>query len=165
MDFDYIIQPPRRFTFQYPRLRKWVEGNCKGKVLNLFAGKTKLNVDEIRVDVNPEMKADYYQDAYEFVKNWNGEKFDTVILDPPYNVRKAREKYNGRFIGKFTKLKRILPRILSPNAIIISLGYDSSGMGRGFKKKKICLVNHSGDHNDTIVLIEERIGDVGKWLK
>jgi len=57
-------------------------------------------------------------DAYEFVKTWKGPKFDTVILDPPYNIRKAREKYNGRFIGKLKKLRKILPRILNDNAII-----------------------------------------------
>ena len=41
----------RRYTFQSPKIRKWVEERSKGKVLNLFAGITKLNLDETRNDV------------------------------------------------------------------------------------------------------------------
>lgn len=104
-------------------------------------------------------------DVYDFVKSWKGPKFDTVILDPPYNIRKAREKYNGRFIGKLKKLRRILPRILNENAIIITLGYDSSGMGKGFIKKEVCIINHSGDHNDTLVLVEEKLGNIENFIE
>lgn len=165
LDFTYLRQPPKRYTFEQPKLKRWVEKRCKGKVLNLFAGKVKLNVDEIRVDIDENAIADHYIDAYEFIKTWNGPKFDTVILDPPYNVRKAREKYNGKYIGKFKKLKKILPRVLNENSIIITLGYDSSGMGKGFIKKEICVVNHSGDHNDTIVLVEEKMGNIERFIE
>ena len=160
LTFTYLTQPPKRYTFEQPKLRKWVEENCEGTVLNLFAGKTKLDVEETRVDVDPEMKPDFNADAYEFVQ-WcieDGIKFDTIVLDPPYNLRKSREKYGGRYIGSFTKIKNILPQILSENGVIITLGYDSVGMSksRGFEKEAICLVCHGGDHNDTIVL-KERI--------
>jgi hypothetical protein len=84
-------------------------------------------------------------------------KFDTVVYDPPYNIRKAREKYGGRYIGIGTKIKNGLPKILNENARIISFGYDSVGMAkiRGFEKIALCVVCHSGDHNDTICLVEE----------
>jgi hypothetical protein len=162
MEFTYLTQPPKRYTFQQPKLKEWIEKNSYGRVLNLFAGLIKLNVDsEIRVDVSEDMDADYYMDAYEFVKMAadKGMEFDTIILDPPYNIRKSREKYNGKYIGSFTKIKNELTKILSDRGIIISLGYDSVGMSkkRAFRKKAICLVCHGGDHNDTICLVEEKI--------
>jgi len=156
MKFTYLQQPPRKFTFEQPKLKKWTESWCNGKVLNLFAGKTKMNCDEYRVDVNEEMIADYYGDAYEFVKNTDM-KFDTVIFDPPYNLRKAREKYQGKYIGSLTKIKNELPRIMNNGGRIIHFGYDSVGMGkgRGFEKIAVCIVCHSGDHNDTICLVDK----------
>jgi hypothetical protein len=158
MQFTYLKQPSKKFTFEQPKLKKWIEENCRGKTLNLFAGKVVLDIEEIRVDINPSMVADYYIDAYEFVKSAIERKilFDTIILDPPYNLRKAREKYEGKYIGSLTKIKNLLPQILKKNGIVISLGYDTVGMAkiRGFKKVGICLVCHGGDHNDTICLKE-----------
>ena len=39
MKLEYILQPPKKWTFEQPKLKKWVESYCKGTVLNLFAGK------------------------------------------------------------------------------------------------------------------------------
>jgi hypothetical protein len=164
MNFIYLKQPPKRYTFEQPKLKKWVEQNCKGKVLNLFAGKVKLNVNEIRVDIDKTVNPDYCMDAFEFVTS-HKEKFDTIVLDPPYNIRKAREKYNGRFMGSFTKIKRELPKILADNGRVITLGFNSIGMGRGFIKREICLICHGGDHSDTIGLVEDRIGNLASWGK
>jgi len=163
MEFTYLTQPPNRWTFKQPKLKEWVEAYCEGSILNLFAGKTKLSIllgHETRVDIDPLMPADYHMDAYDFVVKTIAEstKFDTIVLDPPYNIRKAREKYGSRWIGKLTKIKNLLPEIISTGGQIISLGYDSVGMSksRGFKKIAICLVCHGGDHNDTICLVEEK---------
>lgn len=158
MKFTYLMQPPNKYTFKQPKLKKWVEDNCSGKVLNLFAGIVKLDVDEIRVDIDKTMNADYYMDALGFIELAKKEnlKFDTIVLDPPYNLRKSREKYKGNYIGSFTKIKNALLEIMNEKCIVITLGYDSVGMSkiRGFKKQEICLVCHSGDHNDTICLVE-----------
>lgn len=156
MDFTYLYQPPKRYTFEQPKLKLWVERFCTGRVLNLFAGRTLLNADELRVDTDTDMIADYYMDALSFVNNWDGYKFDTVILDPPYNWRKAKEKYGNRMIGNYPKLKNKLIKHISNNGKVISLGYDSVGMSksRGFEKTAICLVCHSGDFRDTICVVE-----------
>jgi hypothetical protein len=165
MKFDYLEQPPKKWTFEQPKLKKWVEDNCKGKVLNLFAGKTRLDVDEFRVDVSDEFKPDFVGDAYDFVKNTNL-MFDTIVFDPPYNLRKSREKYGGKHIGSLTKIKTEMVRIINDGGVVISLGYDSTGMEkiRGFKKKGVALVNHKGDHNDTICLVEEKVKELIKEL-
>lgn len=161
MDFTYLSQPPRKFTFEQPKLKLWTEKNCKGLCLNLFAGKTKLNINEVRVDSNKDMVADYYMEAEKYVNMAieNEWRYDTIILDPPYNLRKSREKYDGKYIGSFTKIKNLLPKILNNYGFVLTYGYDSVGMAkcRGFKKLAICLVCHNGDHNDTICLKEELI--------
>ena len=161
IDFTYLAQPPKRYTFEQPKLKLWVENWCKGKVLNLFAGKVILNVDETRNDLDPTMPAHKHKSAYYLVGQFQRShiKFDTIILDPPYNIRKAREKYEGRYIGSFTKIKNILPDILKYRGRIITFGYDTVGMSksRGFSKIAICLVCHGGDHNDTLCLVEEKL--------
>jgi len=158
IEMTYLVQPPKRFTFEQPKLKEWVELHCKGLVLNLFAGKVRLNVMEIRVDIDESMRPDYAMDAYEFVKTTDW-KFDTIILDPPYNIRKSREKYNGRWVGSLTKIKNELHNIIENNGRVISLGYDTVGMSksRGFEKVAICVICHNGDHNDTLAVVERRI--------
>ena len=175
MIFKYMLQPPRRYTFEQPKLKFWVEKWCKENVLNLFAGKVKLDVMEIRNDIDKNMPSNFHMDAYEFIEywyknfiqinaNWKSNLFDTVILDPPYNIRKAREKYEKGYVGLFTKIKDILPKILTKDARVISFGYDTVGMSqaRGFKKIAICIVCHGGDHNDTLVVVEDRISNLKK---
>lgn len=161
MKMTYLTQPPKKWTFEQPKLKQYIESMCMGKVLNLFAGKIHLSVVETRIDVSQEFNPDIRMDAYEYVLlcRENTEIYDTIILDPPYNLRKSREKYNGKYIGSFTKIKNELPEILSPGGLIITLGYDTVGMARcrGFEKIAICVICHNGDHNDTLCVVERKI--------
>lgn len=163
--FTYLRQPPKKYTFEMPKLKQWTIQNCKGETLNLFAGKTVLyGVKETRVDLNKEMPADYYMDAYEFVLMAikNGWKYDTVIFDPPYNLRKSREKYFGVFTSQLRKIKTELSKIVNIGGQVISYGYDTIGMGRqrGFDLIHVCVVCHAGDHNDTLCIIEQKVQEV-----
>ena len=98
----------RRYTFESPKIKKWVERNSYGKVLNLFAGKTLLALDEIRNDIDEqEAVADYHMDCVDFVQKWHEQrctKYHTIILDPPYALRKAMEMYNGNYTSRFKML-------------------------------------------------------------
>ena len=148
----------RRYTFQSPKIRKWVEDNCKGRCLNLFSGNTKLSINEIRNDIDITANAEYHKDAVDFVKEWNGEKFDTIILDPPYAYRKAMEMYNGNYSSRFKILADMIPTILSEEGVVISFGYHSTFMGknRGFNLKELCVFAHGGAQHCTIGIIENR---------
>jgi 23S rRNA G2069 N7-methylase RlmK/C1962 C5-methylase RlmI len=117
MNFDYIKCPLNRYTFKVKNIREWVEKTCEGKVLNLFAGITKLNVDEVRNDLDKDALAEYTKDALLFVKEWTGKKFDTILLDPPYSYRKSMEMYKGIKASPFRQLKDEIPRILEKNGI------------------------------------------------
>ena len=146
----------RRYTFESPKIKKWVEDNSVGFCLNLFAGKTKLDIDEVRNDIDPNMLADFHKDAVDFVKEWKEQRFDTIILDPPYAYRKAMEMYNGNYTSRFKMLADLIPSILEPNGRVISFGYHSSFMSkkRGFDLSKLCVFAHSGAQHCTIGIVE-----------
>jgi len=148
----------RRHTFENPKIKRWVEQQARGKVLNLFAGRTLLNLDETRVDIDPAANADYYMDALKFVRRWIGIKFDTVILDPPYSYRKAMEFYKGNYSSRFKQLADQLPIILNSEGRVISFGYHSSFMGkkRGFRLAHLCVFAHGGAQHCTIAIVEKR---------
>jgi len=150
--------PLNRYTFANKKIKKWVESHCDGQVLNLFAGKTYLDCNEIRNDINEDMPAEYHIDALKFIKTWHGEKFDTIILDPPYSYRKSMEMYNGKIMSPFNALKNAIPRILERNGIVITFGYHSVCMGekRGFKQEHLLVISHGGAIHDTLAIIERR---------
>ena len=155
-DFDYIKCPLHRYTFQVKPIKEWAESNCSGKVLNLFAGKTKLIVDEIRNDLDLEALADFRLDALEFLRTWQGEQFDTILLDPPYAYRKSMEMYKGIRCSPFKQLKDEIPRCLKIGGKVITFGYHSNvlGKGRGFEVERIALFSHGGAIHDTIASVE-----------
>lgn len=156
----HIRCPLHRYTFKVKAIRSWVEQQCEGKVLNLFAGKTKLAVvGEVRNDLDKTMEADYHLDAIEFLRSWSGDPFNTIILDPPYSYRKSMELYKGITCSPFRKLKDVVADHLKPNAKVITFGYHSVVMGRerGFEVEAICLFSHGGAIHDTIATVERKI--------
>ena len=157
--FDYIKCPLHRYTFSVRPIREWVEQNCEGLSLNLFAGITKLNINEIRNDLDLQALADYHMDAVEFLRLWQGEKFDTVLLDPPYAYRKSMEMYKGIRCSPFRQLKDEVGSVLKDGGKVITFGYHSNTMGanRGFKVEKIALFSHGGAIHDTIASVERLI--------
>jgi hypothetical protein len=158
--FDYIKCPLNRWTFKVKPIREWVENTCEGLTLNLFAGRTKLNIDEVRNDLDDESLSDFKMDALEFVKKWNGDKFNTVLLDPPYAYRKSMEMYKGIRASPFRQLKDEIPRILKSNGLVITFGYHSNTMGKGrsFNTERIALFSHGGAIHDTIASVERMEG-------
>ena len=67
----------------------WRELNCPEKVLHPFGGMTEIGD---RVDLNPEVKPDWTEDAHNlwFIKD---NSYDLVVLDPPYNDEQAKKLY------------------------------------------------------------------------
>jgi len=157
--FDYTKCPLHRYTFSVRPIREWVEKECEGRVLNLFAGKTKLNVNEVRNDLDDEALADYRMDALAFLKAWDGEKFDTILLDPPYAYRKSMELYKGILCSPFRQLKDQAGICLKAGGKVITFGYHSVVMGinRHFFLEKVGLFSHGGAIHDTIASIERHM--------
>jgi len=153
LEIKYIPTNLRKYTFENSKMKEWVENVCCGKTLNLFAGKTKLFIDEYRIDINKTMLADEYVDAYDFIKSCNQE-FDTILLDPPYAYRKAMEMYKGYYTSKFKLIADEIQRL--DTAVVVSFGYHSTFMGkvRGYKLKELCVFGHGGAQHCTIGIVE-----------
>jgi hypothetical protein len=157
MILEYMKVPLHRYTFKPLKLRRWVETQASGKVLNLFAGETILKCDEERNDIRPEMPADFHMDALKCVETWpKDEYFNTILLDPPYGYRKSMEMYDGAVSSPFNAIKNKLSRILTPHGRVITFGYHSVSMGksRGFEQERILLMSHGGAIHDTIAVVE-----------
>lgn len=159
LEFTYLKCPLHRYTFSRKPIKDWVENRCVGKTLNLFAGVTLLNIDEVRNDVDLTMLAEYHMDACEFVQSWDGLKFDTILLDPPYAYRKSMEMYNGHLASRFNQMKDAIPNILNEHGRVITFGYHSVSMGkiRNFVQREVLLIYHGGAIHDTIGVIEEKL--------
>lgn len=93
---------------------------------------------------------------------------DLAIMDPPYSPRQISELYKeiGLTCGMkdtqsavlYQRVRNALVPLLTPNAIVLSFGWSSNGMGKkhGFEIIEIMLCAHGGAHNDTICLAERR---------
>lgn len=157
--FTYFKTPLSRYTFSNKRIKTWVESRVEGEVLNLFAGKTRLNCKETRVDSNPEMDAHFYCDALEYCKlafEKEHAQYGTVLLDLPYAYRKSMEMYDGNVMSPFNALKDAVVPILLDDGLVITFGYHSVSMGikRGFTQEEILLMSHGGAIHDTIAVVE-----------
>ena len=157
---EYYKCPLHRYTFEIKDMRVFAEENSVGKTLNLFAGRTRLNIDEVRNDLDKETNPDFNLEALDCVHQWDKPEFDTIILDPPYSYRKSMEMYGGRKASKFKMIKDHIPSILRERGRVITYGYHSVSMGtkRGFRPYKVAIFSHGGAIHDTIATIEELVG-------
>lgn len=155
--------------------------SCKpiGEFVKRYLAESSVSVDPfarncrlatITNDLNPSTSADYHMDAVEFLEMLAamGVVADLVILDPPYSLRQISECYKeaGRKCGMadtqnaalYSRVKSAVANIVSHDAIVLSFGWNSSGMGQkhGFVPLEYMLVSHGGAHNDTICLAERR---------
>jgi len=163
MEFDRFFEMPSRYTFERPKVRKWVLKHCHGRVLNAFGGETRLDKyypgEIIHNDLDPNIDADYHFDAMELDKHFPENSFDTVILDPPFTMEQVTRSHYGAMVKDISRVRDAVKTIIKPNGTIISLGYNSTGMGkiRGCKKTHLLIVNGGSSHNDVIVLVERLV--------
>lgn len=123
-------------------------------------------------DLNPNTQAQRHMDAEAFLRQLSAEgrneTIDCAILDPPYSPRQISELYKeaGITCGMkdtqsavlYQRVKAALAPLLTQDAVVLSFGWNSSGMGKkhGFEPVEILLVAHGGAHNDTICMAERR---------
>jgi hypothetical protein len=166
LTIERIFEMPRKWTFQMPKLRGWVESRLEGRVLNLFGGVTLLTPPDggsiVTNDIDPVHNSDYQLDACDLAQ-WTSkefaDQFDTVIFDPPYSFYQAAKTYGIKKQQKVSHARDVVEYVLRPGGRVISLGFNSTGMGssRGFEKEGLLIVNGGGSHNDIMVLSERRL--------
>lgn len=137
-------------------------------VVDPFANESKFGT--ITNDLNPKFDTNYHLDALDFLKQINDNCTDIVLYDPPYSPRQIKECYDGIGITVTAddtkaswRAKHLdeIQRILKPNGICISFGWNTNGVGkkRGFEIIEILIVPHGGSKNDTLCTVERKVGD------
>ena len=156
---------PNRNTFSIKPIRELVERCLSGTIIDPFANQNKLAT--ITNDLDPQYDTDYHMDATEFLKMLDNNSADVALWDPPYSPRQIMECYKKFNMtvnmqttqaSYWSKQKEQIARIVKPNGIVITCGWNSGGIGKkyGFKIIEILLVAHGGWHNDTIVTVERK---------
>ena len=157
---------PNSNTFSVKPIKELIKRYLNGIVIDPFANQNKLAT--ITNDLDPQYDTDYHMDATEFLKMLDNNVADVVLWDPPYSPRQIMEcykKFNMTVNMQTTqasywaKQKEQIARIIKPNGIVITCGWNSGGIGKkyGFEIIEILLVAHGGWHNDTIVTVERKI--------
>lgn len=134
-----------------------------------FANQNKLAA--VTNDLDEQYNADYHLDAIDFLDKFYTESIDLVLFDPPFSPRQVSECYKrlGKTVNTETtqmsywrKLKDKIARIVKTEGIVISCGWNTSGIGktRGFEIIEILLVPHGGARNDTIVTVDKKIRQI-----
>lgn len=158
---------PNRRTFTIPPINRLIKNELpfNGNTLDPFAGESRLAT--ITNDLDPQYNTDYNMDALDFLRKFEDQSVHGVLFDPPYSPRQLSEVYKklGESVNFETTqasfwsdLKDEISRVTMVTGTVISFGWNSMGMGkgRGFKIRKILIVPHGGQHNDTICVVETK---------
>jgi len=154
---------PSAWTFSIKPIRALLDQEMtEGVWIDPFAG--RCSPASIRNDLNPTHETECHMDALAFLAMFENETVDGILFDPPYSPRQVRECYDGiagglRWDGKATfwsRAKDECARILRPGGKALCFGWNSMGLGlnRGFEMRRILLVPHGGNRNDTICTVE-----------
>lgn len=171
--FSRVWSMPSSDTFTVKPISEMVRrylANSKSSC-DPFARNTRLAT--YTNDINPNTNAQYHLDAEEFLYTLarGRVRCDLVILDPPYSPRQISECYKEAGIpcgmtetqnaALYSRIKKAVAAILEPDAIVLSFGWNSAGMGLkyGFEIIELMLVCHGAAHNDTICLAERKRPD------
>ena len=155
---------PNKNTFSIKIIKFWIlDKLTEGVWLDPFARQSPFKTKMITNDLNPKFKTDYNIKAIDFLKKFEDETITGIVFDPPYTPRQLKESYNNIGLSLhdtkssvWAKWKDEIARVLKPNGICLSFGFNSSGLGkkRNFTQKEILLISHGGNHNDTICTYE-----------
>jgi hypothetical protein len=163
MKFQYWFEMPNQWTFIMPKIQQYLLKIVQKhqKILIPFAGEyrfPKMEKHWIYIDIEPNKPQPYIQGNTLNVLPKLQEKFDLIISDPPYSFFQAHTTYKNKDLISMTAIKEEYNRLLVGGGQIISFGFNSTGMGkkRGFTKIELSIVNQGGNHNDILILLEQK---------
>lgn len=120
-----------KWTFGTKMVREVVLDNVHGRVLNACAGETKLEkrgCEFVRNDIDEEADADYHYDVREINQHFDGESFDSAILDPPFDPGRGEELYKGMHASGYIDARTAVGELIRPGGTVVELGWNSYGM-------------------------------------
>ena len=159
---------PNKNTFQIQPIKNLLDKYSEVKdsmCIDPFANDSK--VARITNDLNLKYDTKFHLDALDFLKTFSSGSISCVLFDPPYSLRQLKECYEGVGLSLsqhntqsfWTDCKKEIARIVKPNGIVISFGWNTSGIGKtyGFEIEEILIVSHGGHHHDTLVTVERKV--------
>ena len=163
---------PNADTFSIPPISALIGQYIVGDWVDPFARNSPFKKYCIATnDLNTEMNTTHHVEALEFLKQFADESLDGVLFDPPYSPRQISECYKS--VGMkvhmedtqssfYSERKREIARIVKPDGVVISFGWNSGGIGKSlnFDLEELLLVAHGGAHNDTICTVERKQKDL-----
>lgn len=163
---------PNHKTFQIPPIKRLLieEHAGKGVWVDPFAG--DACIASLTNDLNPNTSAQNHDEALTFLVGLSEGIADGILFDPPYSITQAAEMYanfgverlshHPSNMGYWAEVKNQLARVLCVGGVAICFGWSSMGLGkgRGFALRRLLLVPHGGSKNDTIVTVEEKMGEI-----
>jgi len=157
---------PNADTFSIPAIAEFVARHMQGGGVSIdpFARNKRLATHTN--DINPDTLAEHHMEARDFLQMLVGlgVKADVIIFDPPYSPRQVSECYQAVGLTATMRdtqtgaMKRecrnLFRQLINRGGKVLSFGWNTVGMGKGWNIDEIMLVCHGGDHNDTICMAE-----------
>lgn len=169
--FSRAFSMPNADTFSMPPVEAFVRRYLAASKASVDPFARNKRWATVTNDLAPDTAAEYHMDAEAFLQEMarQGRTFDLALFDPPYSPRQISECYKGigREVGMketqnaalYRRVREALTPVLTPDATVLSFGWNSNGMGkgRGWEIVETLLVAHGGGHNDTICIAERRV--------
>jgi len=176
MNYRRVWAMPSKHTFSIKPIREFIDVNTPIKVRETcdpFCGESTLG--KYRNDMQFGGI-----DGLAFLQTFDKESIELLYFDPPYSPRQLKECYNNCGVhladtkaSYWASLRNEIKRILIPDGICLSFGWNSVGVGtvRKFMEvdgQLVCyltdydevdgqIVSHGGQHNDTICKAEIKV--------
>ena len=167
MKFSRVWAMPSADTFTVRPMGGLVRRHLRGVSIDPFARNNDWATHTN--DINPATTAQSHRDARAFLGDLiqAGVSADVVIFDPPYSPRQITESYAsfGKKAGQedtqnarlYADCRSLIRQLCHPGSLVLSFGWNSVGMGKGFDIEEVLLVCHGGAHNDTICMVERML--------
>lgn len=171
LDMRYYSIMPKRWSFQVPDVRNWVEEHMEGRVLNACAGEEYLDYDGeiVRNDVDPEKDADHHLDVVNLSDELAKQSFDCIVFDPPFSNNQAESTYGVDVQtnpGNNKEATREFHKLLRPTGVVIQLGFTTTCMpGKlGYDREAVAVFNTLGRQHDWLGVVDRRLnGDLDSY--
>ena len=172
--FRRVWAMPSADTFSVPPIGDMVKRYLRESEVSVDAFARNKRWATYTNDINPNTEAEYHLEARVFMSEMvkQGVKADLIIFDPPYSPRQVSEVYSE--IGLTATMKdtqtasmkkecrQLMRKLSAPGTVVLSFGWNTVGMGKGWETLETMLVCHGGDHNDTICLAERMVSKQGE---
>jgi hypothetical protein len=159
-----VWQMPAADTFDVAAIGALVRKYLRGVSVDPFARNKRWAT--YTNDLNPATRAEHHMQAPEFLSMLadQGVTADVVLFDPPYSPRQVAECYAAAGVpvtktatqnaALYAACRREIRRLCKRGTVVLSFGWNTCGMGSGFRTEELLIVCHGAAHNDTLCLVE-----------